>query len=664
MTQGLVKHGALAGCGLLALAAMTASASAAQNDYIATIHVIPGSEGAAAETVSGVVFEDLSRDGVRQDDEPGIAGVMVSNSREVVLTDENGAYELPAFDNMTVFVTEPRAYDVPVNDDLVPQFFYHHKPDGTPIELRYGGLPPTGPLPAAINFPMVRGDTSDQFSCVVMGDTQPYSNTEIGYVRDSIVHDLVSQDLSDAQCMILVGDVMGDDLDLLPRFMDMMSTVGLRQYYVHGNHDFDFDATSDADSADSWRRLYGPAYYSYDIGQVHFVVLDNVVYPCGPEDDGPGGRDACADPERTVYNGRVADQQMEWLANNLAHVPEDRLIVLAHHIPFVSFIDSNTGRHQTDNVNDIYELLRGRPALSLSGHTHTLEQLLAGESYQGWQEQVGVGRLPFNHVVTGAPSGNWWSGDLNFDGIPMSFARLGTPRGYLIFDFDGNTYRDTFYGANLPTDRQMAVSFNTPQFRDWFETLYAWTEENDPPHEGIPPLNINDLADTRLMTPEDLGNGVYLVANVWNGSRESDVFAQINDGPRLDMVRTQDGDGEDIRQGAEYADPFATQRQMHVARYAMESASGEPRNQGFELWQGSQFGPVPPQSLEPWMLADQSMHLWRAELPANLPVGTHVATVTTVDRFGREFTDHIVFEVREERPAPRWRNELWETASN
>ncbi|MEO1250296.1 MAG: hypothetical protein AAFW76_10730, partial [Pseudomonadota bacterium] len=62
MTQGLVKHGALAGCGLLALAAMTASAGAAQNDYIATIHVVPGS-GGAAETVSGVVFEDLSRDG-------------------------------------------------------------------------------------------------------------------------------------------------------------------------------------------------------------------------------------------------------------------------------------------------------------------------------------------------------------------------------------------------------------------------------------------------------------------------------------------------------------------------------------------------------------------------------------------------------------------------
>lgn len=664
MTLSLVKRVALAGCGSMALVAMTTTADAARTDYIATVDVVPGTEGAAADTVTGVVFEDLSRDGIRQDDEPGIAGVMVSNSREVVLTDADGRYELPAFDNMTVFVTEPAEYDVPVNDDLVPQFFYHHKPDGTPGELRYGGLEPTGPLPDAINFPMVRGEVSDQFSCVVMGDTQPYSNTEVGYVRDSIVNDLLAHDLEDFECMILVGDVMGDDLDLLPRFLDIMSTAGLPQYYIHGNHDFDFDATSDEDSADSWRRLYGPNYFSFNIGQVHFVVLDNVVYPCGEEDNGPGGRDACVDGERAVYNGRVTDRQMEWLANNLSHVPEDRLVVLMHHIPFVSYIDSNTGRHQTDNVNDIYALLRGRPALSLSGHTHTLEQLLAGEWYQGWEEMVGVTRLPFNHVVTGAPSGNWWSGDLNFDGIPMSFARLGEPRGYLVFDFDGNTYRDTFYGANLPTDRQMALSFNTPQFRDWFETLFAWTEENNPPFDGVPPVNINDLADTKLFTPDDLGGGVHLVANVWNGSRDSRVFVEINDGPRIEMTRSQEGNGEDIRQGAEFADPFSIMRQMQVARFALQSTSDEARAQGFELWQGTQFGPVPPQSMRPWMVADQSMHLWRTELPADLPVGTHVATVTTIDRFGREFTDHITFEVREERPAPFWRSELWEAASN
>ena len=65
-----------------------------------------------------------------------------------------------------------------------------------------------------------------------------------------------------------------------------------------------------------------------------------------------------------------------------------------------------------------------------------------------------------------------------------------------------------------------------------------------------------------------------------------------------------------------------------------------------------------------WMIADQSNHLWRLPLPPDLPIGAHIAEVTTIDRFGRSFTDHIAFEVREERPDPFWREELWPEEEN
>ena len=470
----------------------------------------------------------------------------------------------------------------------------------------------------------------------------------------------MAQDLSNAACMILVGDVMGDDLDLLPRFLDVMSTVGVPQYYVHGNHDYDFDATTDDHSGDSWRRLYGPTYFSFEIGQVHFFVFDNVVYPCTEADVADDDRAGCADPENDpIYNGRITDQQMTWFENTLALVPEDRLIVVAAHIPLLTFVNSNTGRHQTDNVADLYALIGDRPAVSLAGHTHTLEQLVEGESYQGWSERIGVDAVPFNHVVTGAPSGNWWSQDFNVDGIPMSFARLGVPRGYMVFDFDGNTYTDRFYASNMDPDRQMWLSFNTPQFRAWYETLLEWTQAHSWEDGLIPPLSINDLDDTKLFTPDELAEGVHLAVNFWNGSRHADIAVRINGGDPIALTRTQEGDGEDIREGAEYADPFAIMRQMSVARYALRSTEGEPRAQGFELWQNARFGPAFPQSMQPWMLADQSMHLWTWDLPSDLPFGTHVAEVTATDRHGRSFTDHIVFEVREERPDPLWREELW-----
>ncbi len=649
--------------GMVALAALPGAAEA-RMDYVASIDIV-ASGGEPPAMASGTVFEDLSRDGVRQDDEPGIAGVIVSNGREAVRTDDRGRYELPAFDDMTVMVSEPAGYDTPVNDDGVPQFFYIHKPRGTPEDLRYGGLPPTGPLPAAINFPLIRDPgATDRFSCLAMGDTQPYSNTEIGHVRDGVLKDLLRHDLSDARCMLLLGDVMGDDLGLLPRFMDLFSVVGLPQYYIHGNHDFDFDATSDAHSADSWRRIYGPAYYSFEIGEVLFVALDNVIYPCGEEHLGPGGRDACVDPEaEPTYTGRVSEDQMAWLESTLALVPEDRLVVLMHHIPMVSFIDSETGRHQTDNVAEIHELLRGRPALSLSGHTHTFEHLSAGEWYESWEEMVGITRLPFDHIVAGAPSGNWFQGDLGFDGTPLSFARGGTPPGYLMIEFDGTRFRTSFHAANQPLDRAMALGFNTPQFREWFDTLWTWQDEVGRGADAVPPLTVNDLADLKLLTPTDLDEGVFLTANVWNGNRHTRVTARINDGGPLAMTRTQEGDGEGVRSGADYADPFAVPRQMTIGRYAWRSTSGEPRAQGFELWQGRSFGPVPPQGMSASHVADSSTHLWRLRLPQDLPVGSHVATVEAVDENGRRFTDRIVFEVRAERPPRFWRQELWEDGS-
>ncbi|MEM9973368.1 MAG: calcineurin-like phosphoesterase family protein [Pseudomonadota bacterium] len=648
-----------------ALAGVLAVAAPAKAfDYIADIHTVPAPAGQTPNAAMGVVFHDLSRDGVRQDDEPGVAGVIVSNGRDVVTTSADGSYELPVRDDMIVMISEPAAWDAPVDENGIPQFFYNHKPGGTPEPLRYGGLPDTGPLPAEINFPLIRTGTDDQFSCVMMGDTQPYSNTEIGYVRDGVLDSLLERDLSQAECIVMLGDVMGDDLTLLPRFANLFSVLGLPQYYIHGNHDYDFDATSDAHSADSWRNLYGPNYFSYEIGDAVFIALDNVIYPCGPEDNGPGGRDACIDPDRVTYNGRVSDDQMAWIEGTLANIPEDKLIVMLHHIPFVSFIDSNTGRHQTDNLAEIHAMLAGRPALSFSGHTHTLEYLAAGEWFQGWEEQVGVTRLPFDHIVGGAPSGNWFQGDLGFDGTPMAFARGGTPPGYMVIEFDGPDYRLNFHAANQPPERQLALSFNTPPFREWFTALQTWQDERGRGASEIPPLTINDLPDVKLFTPEELQESVWLTANFWAGERNSRVFAQINDGPRLEMTRTQPGNGEAILAGAEWADPFAAQRQMTIGRYAWQSASGDARAQGFELWQGAQFGPVPPQGMSAGHVADSSTHLWRLEMPADLPVGAHIITVTAVDRHGREFSDRITFEVRSERPNPFWDNTLWEQAQN
>ena len=71
--------------GAAAGAALAAGPAAARFDYVARVDAARGAGDGGAEA-RGAVFHDLSRDGARQADEPGVAGVMVSNGLDVVVT--------------------------------------------------------------------------------------------------------------------------------------------------------------------------------------------------------------------------------------------------------------------------------------------------------------------------------------------------------------------------------------------------------------------------------------------------------------------------------------------------------------------------------------------------------------------------------------------------
>lgn len=652
-----------AACATAPAAENAGSGDAAADPYFASIEVIPAAPDAPPrDAAAGHVFHDLNQDGVRQDGEPGVADVLVSNGRDVVATDAEGAYSLPARADMAVFVVQPTGWRVPTDANWVPQFAYQHKPAGSPKPLRFGGLAPTGPLPAGINFPLSPSPVGDDFTCAVLGDVQTYANREISFMRDSVVDDIVDRGPGAVDCLVAVGDVLGDDLGLIPRVAEVWSAVAAPQWWAHGNHDFDFDADFDENSADSWRRLYGPAYYAFEMGQATFIVLDNVVYPCTADDAAIAGREFCVEDERKRYNARITDDQMAFVEGVVAGIDEDQTIVFVHHIPFVSYVDQTTTAHQTDNVAALYALVEGREALSLSGHTHTIENLAPGDQFGPWDEAVGVEALPFRHIVAGAVSGAWYTGDFDVHGAPMSLSRLGAPRGWVELAFDGGAYQERFVGANMGRHRAMWLSMNTPDFRSWFDTIVAWRQEDRAARDPVPPLNIYDLPDVKILTPEDLAGETWLTANVWSGDSATRVTLTINEGPATPMVRTQTGTGEEALVGAEFADPFAIQRQFTVGRYAFESRSGDPGAQGYRPYQRWPSEPAPPQPQR--SIADRNVHLWRALLPTDLPEGVHVATVAAVDRHGRTYEDRMVFEVRPERPDPNWRADVWDAFEN
>ena len=393
---------------------------------VISIFFAVGNGIAANSTATGTVFLDTNGNEVKDDNENGLPGVRVSNGQDIVQTDADGRYALAVTDDTIIFVIKPRGFMTPVNENRLPKFYYIHKPHGSPDGLKYAGIAPTGPLPESIDFPLTEQSEPDTFKVLVFGDTQPYNMQEIEWLAHDVVEEIIG---TDAVFGISLGDLVGDDLSLFHPLNEVMATVGIPWYNVHGNHDMNFLATDDRYADETFERVYGPACYSYDWGPVHFINIDNVHFYRNAED-------------KPRYASEVGEQQLTFIRNNLAFVPKDQLIVLSFHIPLTEMRD----------VDKLMNLLGDRPnTLSLSAHTHFQRDDFVGPDH-GWH-----GDAPHHHHNHATTSGSWWRGALDEVGIPHTTMRDGAPNGYGIFTFSGNQYSIRFKAARRPADYQMNV---------------------------------------------------------------------------------------------------------------------------------------------------------------------------------------------------------------
>jgi len=368
----------------------------------------------------GVVFNDRNGNGVRERSEPGVGHVCVSNGRDVVQTDSKGRYELRVDDSTIVFVIKPRHWRLPVDENNFPKFHYIHKPAGSP-PLKYAGIAPTGPLPDSLDFPLYRHRESRQFRALFFGDPQPHNQREVDYVSHDVVEELIG---FDAAFGTSLGDVVSNDLSCFQPINRVVGQIGIPWHNVQGNHDTNQDVPDDTLSSETYRRLYGPEYYAFNCGKVHFIILDDVCW------DGDG------------YHGEIGEKQLGFIRNDLAFVPKDRLIVLLMHIPLLDVRDRA----------DLFALLETYPhTFSASAHWHTLEQYFLNED-AGWH-----GHEPHHHFVAGAVCGSWWCGAPDEQGIPPTLMADGAPNGYSILTFDGVDYAIEYKAARRPADYQMTI---------------------------------------------------------------------------------------------------------------------------------------------------------------------------------------------------------------
>lgn len=267
----------------------------------------------------------------------------------------------------------------------------------------------------------------------LVGDPQVDDSTEMGYARRSVYRELHGR--RDLDMCIFLGDLVNDNMSLLPESVGVVDSLPYQCFMVPGNHDRDVyrgpkSSTYRPRDLSTWRKAVGYVDTSFVRGNVRFVLMNNVRH---------------SDSGMTDYVGGFTDRQKHWLDSVLnMGVGETRgwklsrvggtpaLTILATHIPFSQM----KGRDSVlALIPDISRLL------FVSGHTHFVSR---------------DDSIP--ELIVGAACGSWWRGVRDSDGIPYALQSCGAPRGYFIADIhrDG-TYDLSYKCIGRPASEQLSA---------------------------------------------------------------------------------------------------------------------------------------------------------------------------------------------------------------
>jgi hypothetical protein len=340
------------------------------------------------------------------------AGVSISDGFEIVQTDNEGRYTLQPHSNARfVFIILPSGYEVP-HANKVASFCESIAPSGDE---------------QIVNFSLQPLKVSDErHACIIWGDTQILDKDDARQLNEisapatrKVVQSLGNQPIHG----IALGDLVFDKFDLFPDYKDAVAKTGIPFFQVIGNHDMDLGARSDEMSDITYKAHFGPTYYSFNRGKVHYVVLDNVF---------------CHRPSRG-YIGYLTEAQLAWLDKDLALVPKGSTVIVSLHIPTKTGAAKRAGQREespaghTSNRDILYKMLAPFNAHIMSAHTHVNENWVEGNL------------MEHNH---GTVCGAWWSGPICGDGCPPGFA---------VYQVEGDTLSWQYYATDGGSAKQLRL---------------------------------------------------------------------------------------------------------------------------------------------------------------------------------------------------------------
>ena len=267
----------------------------------------------------------------------------------------------------------------------------------------------------------------------LVGDPQVDDSTEMGYARRSVYRELYGR--RDLDMCIFLGDLVNDNMSLLPESVGVVDSLPYQCFMVPGNHDRDVYRGPKSSSyrprdLSTWRKVVGYVDTSFVRGNVRFVLMNNVRH---------------SDSGMTDYVGGFTDRQKHWLdsvLNRGVGETSGKMLSRAERNPSLTILATHIPFSQMKGRDSVLSLVPDTSRLLLvSGHTHFVSR----------DDSLG-------ELIVGAACGSWWRGVKDSDGIPYALQSCGAPRGYFVADIhrDG-TYDLSYKCIDRPASDQLSV---------------------------------------------------------------------------------------------------------------------------------------------------------------------------------------------------------------
>lgn len=295
-----------------------------------------------------------------------------------------------------------------------------------------------------VDFSLTAVDGQDDYKVLVLGDMHLANRTGdlkqfMEFTSDLNAYRALHQ--QEKMYAIALGDMTWDlywysNSYALPEYLNTINSQvkGLQIFHTIGNHDYDYKATNDRDAESRFMDYIAPTYYSFNLGKVHYVVLDDI--DCSNY-DGTTSRD---------YEKRVSAGQLSWLAKDLSHVDKSVPLVVVMHaqVFYPSQTDGFKVDHDAVNTTQLLNVLDGYKVHFITGHTHMNYNVTPDDAVTG-------GREVYEHN-TGAICGSWWWSGYLTPGVHLS--PDGTPGGYAIWSVNGTDMEWMYKATGWTEDYQ------------------------------------------------------------------------------------------------------------------------------------------------------------------------------------------------------------------